>query len=160
MSAGPLQRTMPELRSIAVAVDGSPASQEALDWAQALAKLSGAALTIVGVVPPPARSVTPTGEIVESPSEERRYLPELLSRYADDARHAGVRSVSHVVLTGPVVDELLTFHAEQHPDLMILGARGLSTARRVLLGSVSDSVVHHAKGTVLIARASGRASHH
>jgi nucleotide-binding universal stress UspA family protein len=149
---------MPEVRTIAVAVDGSTPSQEALAWAQDLAKLAGASLTIVGVVPPPLRTVTPSGEVIEAPAQDRRYLPELLSRYADAARRTGLRNVSTVVLKGPVVDQLLAFHKEQRPDLMILGARGLSTARRVLLGSVSDSVVHHAKGSILIVRASERSA--
>jgi nucleotide-binding universal stress UspA family protein len=149
---------MPELRTITVAVDGSAPSQEALAWAQDLAKLAGASLTIVGVMPPPQRTVTPAGEVIETPAQERRYLPELLSRYSDAARRAGVRNVSTAVLNGPVVDQLLAFHKEKRPDLMILGARGLSTARRVLLGSVSDSVVHHAKGTILIVRATERSA--
>ena len=143
---------MPDIRSIAVAVDGSKPAKGAVDWAISLAKLAGARLTIVGVVPPPIRSVAGSGEVVMVPASENRYFPELLSRYADDARRSGVRPVAAEVLKGHVVDELLTFLDEHRPDVMVLGARGLSRTRRLLLGSVSDAVVHHAKGSVLIVR--------
>lgn len=140
------------LRSIAVAFDGSAPSQRALDLAVELAKLASASLTIVGVVPAPIRFTTPSGEHIESETGERRYMPELLSRFAEPAgRRLGGR-VETVIREGSVVDELLTFVDDRRPDLLVLGARGLSTARRILMGSVSDAVVHHATCSVLVVR--------
>ena len=39
-----------------------------------------------------------------------------------------------------------------HPDMIVLGSHGYSRWERLLLGSVSDSVVHHAPCSVLIVR--------
>ncbi|HXQ48156.1 MAG TPA: universal stress protein, partial [Thermoplasmata archaeon] len=53
---------------------------------------------------------------------------------------------------GVIVDELLAL-LEQHPiDLLVIGSRGLSTARRLLLGSVSTAMVTHAPCPVLVVR--------
>lgn len=41
-------------------------------------------------------------------------------------------------------------------DLIVMGSRGLGAWNRLLLGSVSSGVVHHAKCSVEIVRASGR----
>jgi nucleotide-binding universal stress UspA family protein len=143
---------MPEVRTIAVAVDGSEPAKAALDWAVQFAKLASASLSIVGVMPAPTVYRTWEGEVIESHVEERRYMPELLDRYVDEARRSGVKPVEPVLLEGPVVDKLLNFLDEQRPDLMVMGARGLSTARRIFLGSVSEAVVHHAKGTIVVVR--------
>ena len=41
---------------------------------------------------------------------------------------------------------------ESDADLIIIGTRGLSVAKRMLLGSVSTNVVHHAPCDVLVVR--------
>jgi len=144
---------MPELRAVAVAVDGSPAADQAFEWAVTLAKLASASLTIVGVVPAVVRFAAPSGEVVESRSEGQRYMPELLSRYVDSARRRLPSAVDSAILEGPVVDELLVFLDERRPQILVVGARGLSRSRRLLLGSVSDAIAHHATCSVLIVRA-------
>jgi nucleotide-binding universal stress UspA family protein len=143
---------MPGLQSIAVAVDGSAPSQRALETAVELAKVASAVLTIVGVVPV-ENVYSPEGaRIRQIRDEDRRYFRELLTRWKEDATRSGVRSVVTVVSEGDVVEQLLAFVDEYHPDLMVLGARGLSATRRLLLGSVSDGVLHHANCSILVVR--------
>jgi len=79
-------------------------------------------------------------------------MNELLSRHERSAQSAGVNPISTVLLEGGTVDGLLGFLDERRPDLMVLGARGLSPTRRLLLGSVSDGVLHHATCSILIVR--------
>jgi nucleotide-binding universal stress UspA family protein len=50
------------------------------------------------------------------------------------------------------VDEILAFLYQHPTDLLVLGSRGLSAARRLLLGSVSTAMVTHAPCPVLVVR--------
>lgn len=142
-----------EIRAIAVAIDGSSHAQHALEEAIRLAGRLSASLTIVGVVPAhTVYSVQRRAELVEPREEDVRLYQELLTRATETARKAGVASVSKELLQGEPVEEILTFLGDRHPDLLVMGARGLSTARRLLLGSVSDGVAHHAHCSILIVR--------
>jgi nucleotide-binding universal stress UspA family protein len=143
---------MPTLRSIAVGMDGSPSSEMAFEWALELAKLGGASLTIVGAIPLHRVYATQTGSPVEPYAGARRTMSELLREHAEFARQAGVHPVRRFLLEGSAVDRLLNFLEGHRPDLMVLGARGISSARRALLGSVSEGVLHHAHGSILIVR--------
>lgn len=144
---------MPELRTIAVGVDGSPASQRALETAIDFAKLATASLTVVGVVPIGVVYTDQAGAVLQVLAENRKYFEELLAGCAATARRAGLATVQTETREGAIVEQLLAFLDEHHPDLMVLGARGLSATRRILLGSVSDGVVHHAASSILIVRA-------
>ncbi|MHB1434807.1 MAG: universal stress protein [Thermoplasmata archaeon] len=142
------------VKRIAVAVDGSPCAAEALEVAIDLAQRYGASLVILSVAPIHSMYVSPTQPWVATQvfeSESGRYK-QIVAAAVARAEAQGLSSVTGVCLEGVVVDELL-MHIERHPtDLLVLGSRGLSTARRILLGSVSESVLHHVKCPVLIVR--------
>jgi len=143
---------MPAIRSIAVGIDGSSLSEQAFDWAVTLATLASSSLTIVAVIPVHRVYPSQPSSPAEASVEDRRQMNELLGRHEKSARSSGVNTVSTVLLEGGSVDGLLGFLDEQKPDLMVLGARGLSATRRLLLGSVSDGVLHHAACSVLVVR--------
>jgi nucleotide-binding universal stress UspA family protein len=144
---------MTAFRSIAVAIDGSDSADRALESATSLAKLASAVLTIVGVAQAPVLYGGAGGAAVQILGAMRKDTEALLKKAADRARAAGVGSVSTEVREGLVVEELLRFLEERNPDLLVMGARGLSATGRLLVGSVSDGVVHHAHCSVLIVRA-------
>ncbi len=136
-----------------VAIDGSPGAQRALDEAVQLAKVFSAALTVLAVVPAhTVYSVQRRAEVVEPREEDLRLFEELLSRALEAARRAGLSTVTKELMQGEPVEEILTYLDDRRPDLLVMGARGLSRARRLLLGSVSDGVIHHAKCSVLVVR--------
>ncbi len=137
---------------IAVAVDGSGPAELALQRAIDIARQAASELVIVAVVPE-RHAFTPEGRsLPETDREAERFLREVTGRYVAVARAAGVSRVSTAVLAGPAVEQLLSFVDERRPDLLVVGARGLSTTRRLLLGSVSDALVHHAGCSVLVVR--------
>lgn len=139
------------LRNLVVAVDGSKSAERALATAIELGKALSAKLTVVSVAP---LHVVPTGTATAIPiihDAEVKVHQDLLKKVHDQVALAGLE-VSTVLLDGFVSEEILSY-LEQHPaDLLIMGARGLSTGQRIFLGSVSDAVVHHAKLPVLIVR--------
>lgn len=140
------------MRQILVAVDGSEPSDRALQAALEWARTNGAELLLASVVAPPPTYGTGLGSvpIPVDLEDNAEYYRKLLERETERARGAGVAAVRSAVLRGPVAETLLDFAEKEGVELIVLGARGLSPARRFLLGSVSDAVVHHARSAVLI----------
>lgn len=140
---------------ICVAVDGSAHAEQALDVAIDLARRYHSALTVIAVAPLIPTFVSPNEPWVPTgvPDEELRAYREVVDRAVDKARSGGIGTVTGVCLEGVIVDELVT-HLDEHPaDLIVMGSRGLSTAKRLLLGSVSESLLHHVQCPILLVRA-------
>ena len=88
---------------------------------------------------------------IETEAEEKA-VHDRLEKDMEKLRSRGVRDVRFTVLSGLVVEALLD-HVQAHPpELLIMGSRGQSTTRRLLLGSVSDALVHYANCPVLVAK--------
>ncbi len=141
-------------RRITVAIDGSSFGQSALECAIDLAKHYTSQLVIVSVAPILPVYVPSTEPYVPAPlpdGELPRYR-EFVAAAVRQAEAAGVTAVTGICEEGVVVDEILS-HLEHHPtDLLVLGSRGRSAARRILLGSVSTAMVTHAPCPVLVVR--------
>lgn len=141
---------------ITVAVDGSQHANEALDIAIDLARRYGSDLSILAVAPLTPIYVAPNEPFVASqvsPSDLPRYQA-IVESAVKRAEGAGVTSVSGICTDGVVADEILG-HLEENPsDLLVIGSRGLSAAKRLLLGSVSTAMVNHAPCPVLVVRPS------
>lgn len=146
--------TGPEFHRIAVAVDGSPHAALALDVAIDLTRRYAGQLTVIAIAPVQPVYVAPNEPFVASPvpaSDLPRYR-KIVEEAVGRAEAAGVTAVTGVCEDGVITDEILAF-LEQHPaDLLVIGSRGLSTARRLLLGSVSTAMVTHAPCPVLVVR--------
>ena len=147
---------MPEglFHRVAVAVDGSANGKAALTTAIDLAKHYSSELEILSIAPLVPVYVTAAEPYVPTtvPENELARYRAIVDEAVRDARGAGVATVTGLCDEGVVVDEILA-HLEQHPaDLLVVGSRGLSTARRLLLGSVSSGLVNHAPCPVLVVR--------
>ena len=139
---------------IAVATDGSDSASSAVRLASDLAKRYDAELLIVAVAPMPTILSSPNGPIVP-PTMPQSQVPvyrDLVDTAVAAARASGVRAVSGVCEEGAPVDEILAQVKDHGVDLLVVGSRGLSTAERLLLGSVSSGLVHHAPCPVLVVR--------
>jgi len=140
------------VQRVVVGVDGSPGSEAATAWAARVAWRHGAVLGVVAVVPPPSGEVVaPVGLPVTVLEPEQVRIPyrELLDRTVSRLRDATPDLVIEPVLVeGPAAEELLT--ASLDADLLVVGRSGRSQAVSVLLGSVTRSVLHHAKVPVAV----------
>ncbi|MGI0128649.1 MAG: universal stress protein [Thermoplasmata archaeon] len=144
----------PTFRRITVAIDGSATAETALDCAIDLAHRYGSDLVVLSVAPISPVSISATEPFVPSgiPPSQIDHYRKITEAAVQRVEATGVSSVTGVSYEGVVVDEILT-HLEQHPaDLLVIGSRGLSTAKRLLLGSVSTAVVNHAPCPVLVVR--------
>lgn len=141
---------------IVVGTDGSDTAAEAVRQAIDLAKISGATLSIVSAYAPiSGRRVQ--GEQRDAPADvhyelgPREDVNLVLDAAAADARNAGVEVQTHPVEADPA-DAILNVAEESKADLIVVGNKGMTGARRYLLGSVPNNVSHHAPCSVLVIR--------
>ena len=138
--------------SVLVADDMLEDSQPALDEAVELAKIARAKLTVVtvvSVVSPSFGVPVPVGESFAALLDAAgKRLEALKQRLLTE----GVREVDTALLEGNPVDRVVEFAEKHRPDLIVVGSRGLSTAGRFLLGSVSDGILHHVHCSVLVVK--------
>ena len=73
---------------------------------------------------------------------------------AENIFGTGGPTVSGDVLFGSPESRIVETAEQMHADLIIVGSHGYNRWERLLLGSVSDSVVHHAPCSVLVVRTS------
>ncbi len=142
--------------SIVVGTDGSETAAEAVRQATALAARLGARMHIVSAYEPvPAgrlrdevKQVPPDLQWLVNPRED---VDATLRTAAAAAREGGVESVTYA-RQGDPADAILDVAEEQAADLIVVGNKGMTGARRFLLGSVPNRVSHHAPCSVLIIR--------
>jgi nucleotide-binding universal stress UspA family protein len=143
-------------KRIVVGTDGSETAAQAVNQAIELAKLSGASISIVSAYQPaPERRVQAeqAGAPVDVQYEigPREDVNLVLAAAAADAKGQGVEVQTHPV-EGDPADAILNVAEETNADLIVVGNKGMTGARRYLLGSVPNNVSHHAPCSVIIVR--------
>jgi nucleotide-binding universal stress UspA family protein len=142
--------------SIVVGTDGSDTAKEAVRQASELAKTVGAKLHLVSAYEP-----VPEGRL----RQERQQVPDdlqwmvnpkedvenTLKEAAAEIEEKGVEVVTYA-REGDPADAILDVAEEEKADLIVVGNKGMSGARRFLLGSVPNKVSHHAPSSVMIIR--------
>lgn len=136
-------------RKILVGYDGSDAGKKAFDGALDLAQKHGAELYVLTVShPPDIGDDVETEAVIENSREHHRKLLVPLRRRTEQA---GVKGHFNVAVGHPA--EQIIFSADEHQvDLIVVGDRGRSKFARLLLGSVSKTVVQYAERPVLVVR--------
>jgi nucleotide-binding universal stress UspA family protein len=143
-------------RSIVVGTDGSDTATQAVRQAADLAGAVGARLEIVSAYEPvPAQRLREerrdTPEELEWAINPREDVEATLEVAAETARKAGVE-VNIYPRQGDPADAILDIAEEREADLIVVGNKGMTGAKRFLLGSVPNKVSHHAPCSVLIIR--------
>jgi nucleotide-binding universal stress UspA family protein len=140
---------------ILVAFDGSSSSQAALDAAIEMAKRDNAGLTAVSVsTVPTAIPLGPGGggfdKIV---SESRKEAKDLLEYVNKKAVKNGME-IRTEVLNGSygIAAAIVNYAEDKKSDLIIMGTRGRTKLKKMLLGSVAQAVVTYAPCTVMVVR--------
>jgi nucleotide-binding universal stress UspA family protein len=136
------------MRRIVVGFDGSDHSRKALERAADLA--SEAELTVVCAAGISELSRHAPGEVPLEPKDvEARAAALAEARSYLEGRGTAARYVEgHGSPADVIVDEA----EDRGADLIVVGTRGLHAGKRLLLGSVSTKVVHHAPCDVLVVR--------
>jgi nucleotide-binding universal stress UspA family protein len=136
---------------IIVGVDGSGHSQRALEWAMKEAAVHGTPLTVM-TVHELIRGYY--GGMVEYPDDHiraektRQLVQAEVDSVAKDLGDAAPASLTVRVAFGSVVEELV--NAAKDADMLVVGSRGAGGFSRLVMGSVSSLVTHHATCPVVV----------
>lgn len=142
--------------SLVVGTDGSDTAKEAVRQATEVAKALGASVHIVSAYEPVAESRL-REERVQVPDDlqwmvnPREDVEATLREAAAIVEAEGIE-VATYAREGDPADAILDVAEEQKSDLVVVGNKGMTGARRFLLGSVPNKVSHHAPCSVLIIR--------
>ena len=146
------ERANPHQHRIVVGVDGSPGSDKAIDFAIEIAARKEVPLVAVHGWRDRSGATTGTGSPAWSKTIERiqtgeRLLGDALAGWA--AKYPQVEIVREAI---PVHPARLLADASEHAALVVVGSRGRGGFVGLLLGSVSQSVLHHAHCPVAVVR--------
>lgn len=143
-------------KRIVVGTDGSETAEQAVTQAIELAKLTGATLSIASAYQP-ASGRRVKAEQEGAPADvqyeigPREDVNIVLDAAAARAKNEGLEVQTHPV-EGDPADAILNVAEETKADLIVVGNKGMTGARRYLLGSVPNNVSHHAPCSVIIVR--------
>ncbi len=136
-------------RKILVAVDGSSYSQKALETSRELAlKTDPEVVIVVHIIENTALGVH------ASPDIHQRLFAEghkLLESSAKVLEQDGIKAAT-VIKHDDAAKAIVSLAIENDVDLIVIGSRGLGRFGGLMLGSVSDKVLHFARCSVLVAR--------
>ena len=148
-----------KLASVLVGMDGSEDSFRAVRFLQSLCLRRPTKVRLLSVVErlrypttaPGALKGQLTAMIKELEAERRAELQKVLERAATHLNNQVIR-VTKSTPTGSPADEIIATAEAFDADLVVVGARGLGGMARLLLGSVSERVLRHARCPVLIVK--------
>ncbi|HEX5067275.1 MAG TPA: universal stress protein [Myxococcota bacterium] len=145
---------MPVFQKIVVPLDFSDHSARALEMAIDIAKQSGGTLHLVHSYPINPILLSPYGVAIPPDLERgfREATDRQLREWAERASKVGVDV--EIFTSSDAPSEAIVHHAEEiHADLIVMGTRGLTGLKHVVLGSVAERTLRHAPCPVLTLRA-------
>ena len=141
---------MSVFKKILIPLDGSECSFNALEKAVHIAKKFDSEMTLINVYSISEFKLTPS-QIFESVKELRKSGEAVLEEGKKKIKSQDLQ-VTAFIKEGHAVERIVETAKENNFDLIVMGARGLSTFKQILLGSVSHGVTMHALCPVLIVK--------
>lgn len=137
-----------ERHEVVVGADGSDSSVAAVRWAARQAQLAGADLRVVHAWRMPYEYGMPVDfSDADFEAQARACVKETIDKALGDDRRV---PVSEAAVHGPAAAVLI--EAAQHADLLVVGSHGHGAFAGMLLGSVSQHCIQHAKCPVVVVR--------
>ena len=143
---------------ILVATDGSALSEKAVQSALSLAKLSGATLVALRVIPRYPRSYLEGGatvdisEIKRSEAQWTAQAQEQLSAIKAEGKNMGVTVKTTIAKSDLVAASIIATADKQEVDLIVMASHGRKGIKRLLLGSETQHALTPAGKPILVLR--------
>jgi len=146
-----------KLGKIVVAFDGSKDAIKAVQLACSLATKYGSDVSIVHVYSSPmigfgAASGMPIPDYRDLEDAAKDSGQKVLSRGLQLADDGGVKARGELLQASSVVEALVEYATNEKADLIVVGTRGMTGFKKLILGSVSSGLVSHSPCPVLVAR--------
>lgn len=143
------------LRKILVATDFSREAEPAIDAALGLARALSVSVTLLHVCEPPPYSGPRLRSYVPAPEPLEGIVAAAHHRLRDKQARlaANGRDVDVAVAAGAPAGEIMRYATAHDFDLIVVGSHGRRGFRRVILGSVAESVIRAADRPVLTVQA-------
>jgi len=137
-----------QIRKVLVPIDFSPSSKVALNHGIAFARSFRSELTLLHVIDSTALAYTFPSETTRFESKRAQQVRTILQALApaDLPDHVQVQVV---VTSGNIEDQILSTIYEQETDLLVMGTRGRGLVSRLLIGSVTESMLRKVKVPML-----------
>ncbi|RQD68594.1 MAG: universal stress protein [Tindallia sp. MSAO_Bac2] len=141
------------MKKILVALDGSETSQKVIEEAVKVAEKNESDIAIITVV----KSIRPTlyhpgsNLHITIDNEFEKRAKEITEKAREAFENVSGKVETHIEYGDPA-EEILKMADKMKADLIVMGSRGLSDFKRVMLGSVSTKVLNHADCDMLIVR--------
>jgi nucleotide-binding universal stress UspA family protein len=147
----------PGFRKVLVPFDGSKDSVKAIELGCSISGKYGSALVVVHVhsaVLPPYTGVTPMPipELEATTAVSKERARGVLAHGIELAAARGVKASGELIEAGSTVQAILEFASQQKVDLIVVGTRGMTGFKKLILGSVSSGLVSHSECPVLVVR--------
>jgi nucleotide-binding universal stress UspA family protein len=139
---------------ILVAIDGSEESMDAADYAFDIARMFQSQLIVALHIIPSERTIFgpyAQSHIDKVKEEAQKYLDNVKDKA--NKRHNNVQLQTQIIASPTsVVAGIVTFAEKENVDLIVIGTKGKSAFKKLLLGSVAEGVVTYAHCPVLAVR--------
>jgi nucleotide-binding universal stress UspA family protein len=140
-----------------VAYDGSNDSKKAVEAACALAKRLGSILELIHVYSVPIYTYGGPGglpqvsiQTLETSAKERAL--KVVDEGVKLAGEEGVEALGEALESASVVEAIVERASKDSVELVVIGTRGMTGFKKMLLGSVSNGVINHSPCPVLVVR--------
>lgn len=135
---------------IMVAFDNSNQAQKALEKAFQIAAFHHSFVELISVVQIPDYTAT-IDEVEEMIGDGKKFYQAIHERYVAEANAREIKFASKV-LQGHIGESIVNYANDNAVDLIVMGSYGRSAISRLLMGSVSNYVVRHARCPVMVVK--------
>lgn len=139
---------------ILVAVDGSQASMDAADQAIEMARKYNSELIALHVILSDTTifGTNPPQHIDEIKQQAQQYLDKIKQKLPNQHDNNKIQMRTELISSATAVAGIVGFAEKENVDLIVIGTRGRSGFKRLLLGSVASGVVNYAHCPVMVVK--------
>jgi nucleotide-binding universal stress UspA family protein len=135
-------------KHILYATDFSDDAKKCLPYLEQMVAAEPEELTIVHIQDLRSLGSAMKAQMAEYNLRDAKRLEELKARFTG----LGYRTIDTILRTGDAITDLLAILRERKPSLLVLGAKGRTNVPAMVLGRVSESLIHQGEGHVLVVR--------
>ena len=152
-----------KLSKILVAIDGSHISFDAADYAIMLAKQHSSQLILLHVLHPveyysslqffEVQQPQDSSVLIEQAKKEaNKWFDDIKKKIRENTLEKPINIETIIIVSTTTVDSILDYAEDKDVDLIVIGTRGRSGIKKLLLGSTASGVVTYSSCPVIVVK--------